>query len=600
MRSRLFLAGPISLFALLGAGAALAAVDGDLDNSFSGDGRLVAEFDPANSAEAADAVVDSSGRLVVVGRDGSEIGVARINPDGSFDTTFGGDGSVQVDSGVNTGGERANAVAIDPATGNILVLGLASNPPNNDLVVARLLPNGNLDSTFDGPAGTGNGRFRFDFNDTESPADILASGDKVVFTASVGDGSSRVARVVQLTSTGALDTANFGTPNGFFDFQWAASTDSFAEGLTRQGDGKLIVSGSINGTATYGVARINTNGSLDTTFNASGTIPGVARPTLPAGFISARAFDVQVDSGGGIVVAGEIRAGSPTFDRDPMLSRLDSVGAKDTSFGTTSGFAILDAGEPETDTSVFSSLEFVGSGLLLAGGTIGPVEDRDQLLARFSATGTLDTGFSSDGFLRTDPGTPSTGLAAPVFNGVAYLTGQALPGGVQDGISVSAVCATVPPACPSQPNVPEVQMVAPPSGSNENNPRVIGMVPDGVAAVTAVNIYADPACTGPVLGSGSETLFETTGIPAGVPDNSTTTFYASASGMGGTPSACSTTSVTYTEVTPPAPPQQQQPQPATGAAGPTGQRAAALKRCAKIKSKPKKKRCKQRARALPV
>jgi uncharacterized delta-60 repeat protein len=593
------LAGLALTFSLLGAGTALAAVDGDLDNSFSGDGRLVTEYQPAGSAEAADAVVDSSGRLVVVGRDGAEIGVARLNPDGSFDTSFGGDGSVQIDSGGTTGGENAVSVSIDPATGNILVLGSAQVVGNNDIVVARVLPSGTLDTTFDGPGMTpGNGRFRLDFNSTESGSDIIANADKVVFTASVGSGSSRVARVVQLTSTGALDTANFGSPNGFFDFQWAPSTDSFAEGLTRQSDGKLVVSGSINGSATYGVARINTNGSLDTTFNASGTTPGVARPTLPAGFISARGFDVQVDSAGGIVVAGEIRNGSPTFDRDPMLSRVDSTGATDTSFGNPSGFAILDAGEPADDISVFSSLEFVGSGLLLAGGTIGPSADRDQLMARFTASGALDTGFSSDGFLIADPGTPSSGLAVPVFNGVAYLTGQAFPGGVSDGISISAVCATVPPACPSQPNMPEVQMVAPASGSNDNNPRVIGMV-SGAATVTAVNIYADPACTGPILGSGSETLFETTGIPASVPDNSTTTFYASASGMGGTPSTCSTTSVTYTEVTPPAPPQQQQPA-VIPTAGPTGQRAAALKKCAKIKSKPKKKRCKKRARALPV
>jgi hypothetical protein len=42
------------------------------------------------------------------------------------------------------------------------------------------------------------------------------------------------------------------------------------------------------------------------------------------------------------------------------------------------------------------------------------------------------------------------------------------------------------------------------------------------------------------------------------------------------------------------------PPPTVSTAGPTGQRAAALKRCAKIKSKAKKKKCKKKARALPV
>jgi hypothetical protein len=79
-----------------------------------------------------------------------------------------------------------------------------------------------------------------------------------------------------------------------------------------------------------------------------------------------------------------------------------------------------------------------------------------------------------------------------------------------------------------------------------------------------------------------------------VADNSTTTFHALARGVHAD-SACSATSVTYSEVTPspPAP-------PAPPAAGPTGQRAAALKKCAKVKNKIKKRKCKTRARALPV
>ncbi len=577
------LAGLALTFSLLGTGTALGAVSGDLDNSFSGDGRLATEFNSANLTDTRDAVVDSSGRLVVVGQDGSEIGVARFNPNGSFDTTFGGDGDITIDSGATSGGETATAVSIDPATGNILVLGeaaIAATGDTSDLVLARVQPGGAPDNTFDGPgAMPGNGVFRLDFDDTEAGRDIIPNADKVVFTAQKGTGTARVVKIVQLTSTGALDTASFGNPNGFFDFQWAASTDSFADGLAQQGDGKFIVSGSINGTATYGVARINTNGSLDTTFNSGGTIPGILRPPLPMGYIESKARDVVVDANG-ITVAGFARRGSPSFDYEAMLSRVTSLGAPDNTFGTSASFATVPV--PGADTEVFTGITSLADGKLFVGGTGGPSGAFTQLAARFTSTGALDAGFSGDGILETGhPGLASvTGIASPLSAaGVAYLTGV----GTGSVIAITAVCVTVPPACPS-PETPNVQMVTPPSGSNDNNPRVLGTVPAG-GPVTSVNIYRDAACTPPAIGSGNQALFETTGVPASVPDNSTSTLYAQAAGPHGT-SPCSTTFVTYSEVTPPV-------IPSTTPVTPT---QPAPKKCKKgfVKKKGKCKRKKRR------
>src|SRR5262249_23769672 len=58
----------------------------------------------------------------------------------------------------------------------------------------------------------------------------------------------------------------------------------------------------------------------------------------------------------------------------------------------------------------------------------------------------------------------------------------------------------------------------------------------------------EAGCTGPSAGTAAATQFAGSGIPVSVPDNSTTTFYAQATGVGGT-SDCSTPLV-YTEVTP--------------------------------------------------
>jgi hypothetical protein len=75
---------------------------------------------------------------------------------------------------------------------------------------------------------------------------------------------------------------------------------------------------------------------------------------------------------------------------------------------------------------------------------------------------------------------------------------------------------------------------------------------------STVSLYTDPACSSAVAGSGPASSFSGAGIPVGVPDNSTTSFHATATDDAGNVSACSTGSVTYVEdstgSSPPPPP----------------------------------------------
>jgi hypothetical protein len=93
------------------------------------------------------------------------------------------------------------------------------------------------------------------------------------------------------------------------------------------------------------------------------------------------------------------------------------------------------------------------------------------------------------------------------------------------------------------PLAPTVTGSAPGSPANNNSPKVFGSAP----ASTTVKLYTNSSCGGiPPVPSGSDTVFASPGITASVPDNTITTFYATATGAGN-PSACSTTSVTYVE-----------------------------------------------------
>ena len=74
-------------------------VDGSLDASFDGDGRVFTDFGYSDGAYGL--AIQPDGKIVAVGnarsgssRDTNEFGVARYNPDGSLDRSFDGDGKV--------------------------------------------------------------------------------------------------------------------------------------------------------------------------------------------------------------------------------------------------------------------------------------------------------------------------------------------------------------------------------------------------------------------------------------------------------------------------------------------------------------------------
>ncbi|MDQ1741241.1 MAG: hypothetical protein QOE53_2893, partial [Pseudonocardiales bacterium] len=145
------------------------------------------------------------------------------------------------------------------------------------------------------------------------------------------------------------------------------------------------------------------------------------------------------------------------------------------------------------------------------------------------------------------------------------------------------------------PTAPTDLAIAPSSGSNDNNPKISGAAD---VNTTTVQLYTDDTCTTAIGTSSPAATFTGAGIPVAVADNSSTDFYATATGPGGG-SPCSTSTVHYDEVTPP-PPNPGGGGGSTPVGVPTGQRAAALKKCKKKKSKPARKKCKKKALKLPI
>jgi uncharacterized delta-60 repeat protein len=145
---------------------------GTLDPTFGVGGLVTTDFG-AND-RGLDAVLQDDGKVVVAGESTGDVALARYNSDGSLDATFGSGGKVVTDLGADLA--RASAVDLDSA-GNIVAAGTFFTTPKEFLVL-RYTPTGTLDSTF-GSGGVAVASFGSGFTEGEA-LDIESNGKLLV------------------------------------------------------------------------------------------------------------------------------------------------------------------------------------------------------------------------------------------------------------------------------------------------------------------------------------------------------------------------------------------------------------------------------------
>src|ERR1700722_6129968 len=167
--------------------------------------------------------------------------VARYNLDGSFDTTFGTNGTIvkSFNTGLG-GGDYANSVlalrsgGITGSTIKITVGGYGTTSTNYFFELMRLTTTGALDTTFNG-TGLRTLQFGRGFDD-QAAALVFQSGNLVLAGSSlVNNNNSDFAAVRFNNSDGSLDTNFNGTGILTADI---ASTTSAGQAVARQTDGK--------------------------------------------------------------------------------------------------------------------------------------------------------------------------------------------------------------------------------------------------------------------------------------------------------------------------------------------------------------------------
>jgi sugar lactone lactonase YvrE len=136
----------------------------------------------------------------------------------------------------------------------------------------------------------------------------------------------------------------------------------------------------------------------------------------------------------------------------------------------------------------------------------------------------------------------SPGLAVAVpDNSTTTLFATAIDSlGNPSSCSASSISYVEDSAAPTQPTL---TATTPASPANDNNPLVSGSAEPG----STVNLYTNSTCTSAVAATGTASVFGSPGLDVSVPDNSTTTFFATATDAAGNTSACSSSSISYVE-----------------------------------------------------
>ena len=409
------------LLLLVGSGSALAA-GGDLDPTFSGDGKVTTPF-LADAVIGRAVAIQPDGNIVVVGCSlGSpcnhfgKFRIVRYRPDGSLDRTFGGHGKVTVRF---RGGAAAIAVAVQP-DGKLVVAGSAEGGRSYALV--RLNPDGSLDPTFDGDGRVTTGTFDGDSRTTafavavQPDGRIIAAGDWVVYplhgqslarynpdgsldpsfdgdgkvVTRFGTASNAVANEIGLLPDGRIVTAGRADnsrgaqfalaqylPDGSLDPSFGGDgkvtahlggdSNSIAWDLALQPDGRIVAAGQVLGrtasTGQFGLVRLESDGSLDSTFGGDGKV----RTSFKGS--TANAYGIALQNDGKIVVVGD-RITTEVFGVRFALTRYRPDGSLDPSFGGDGKVSTAFGMRPATASDVAIQPD----GRIVAAGDVFPLE----------------------------------------------------------------------------------------------------------------------------------------------------------------------------------------------------------------------------------
>lgn len=328
--------------------------DGSLDSSFTvsvGQGNL-------NTVQAL--ALRTDGKLYIAGAF-NNVSIIRVDANGTTDSTF----TCLTNAFLGQG--NINAIGLQSDGKIILGGGFTSYGGTSRNRILRLNTDGSLDTGFD----PGTGASAVVKKVIVLPDDkILMMGD---FTSYNGNFDTYL--LARLNSNGVLDTTF--TP-GYFNIDFGVN--GVLNSMLVQPDGKILVAGSFNyhgatpifanATSVINIARLNANGTRDTTLSAVGTDDAI--------------YDLAMQGATNFIIAGNFETYANVARR--RITRSFPNGTADLSFNTGSG----------ANSSVYD-MKVLSTGKILIAGNFrlynGAVRNR---IAQLNSDGTLDTTLNSN------------------------------------------------------------------------------------------------------------------------------------------------------------------------------------------------------------
>jgi uncharacterized delta-60 repeat protein len=397
---------------------------GQLDPSFGINGLATVNFNGPNVL--ADAVTTIGNQTLVAGlefngHDGENGVVVRLNFNGSLDTTFGNNGIVTFHVGGASQITRFTAIAPGP-NNTIYAAGTDNFEEGGGFLVVRFLSNGALDPSF---GIHGQKIFGFGFASVQSWANAMAiqTDGKIVLVGQeipLSPFESSHFAVGRLNSNGSMDTSFNGGGTKTYDLGQdaaanAVTIDYSGNRLKNYHYGSIIVAGYLENGFPSKFAAVRITTSGQLDTSFDGNGEIKFGPTNFS-FQSAQAVGVQ--SNGDIVIAGLL---GQLVDNNPQVTnfgvaRFTPSGQHDLSFGNTGTTGFTEVSFPGGAGA--DSLLIRPNDSMIVGGQAGT----NSALVGLTRNGRLDTSFGTGGKVTTNFGNSNSSASAMAFMGDRIVT----------------------------------------------------------------------------------------------------------------------------------------------------------------------------------
>lgn len=286
--------------------------------------------------------------------------LVKLNSDGSIDSSF---------DSTNSGADATiNDVAIQ-TDGKVIIGGSFSNYAGIPYSkIARLNTDGTLDSSFNIGTGFSTG--------TVNSITIQTNGKIIIGGAFISFNGTTINNLIRLNTNGTLDTS----------YVTGTGPSGSVTSINLQTDGKILILGTFttyNNVNRNKIARINTDGSLDTSFDIESVfIRYLSDPTI--GW-STYFFSVSFQPDGKIILTGIFQT---NYFSGANIKRLNTNGTFDNSFNTK---ALTGANWP------VNSIAIQNDGKIIVGGAFEEYNSyQSPGIVRLNIDGTIDYSFLSN------------------------------------------------------------------------------------------------------------------------------------------------------------------------------------------------------------